>query len=104
MLFGFEGERVNADFAIGGDTLVVLVGLDELVVRSGSGGGSVVTVELEVSIVVSRSSELFTSVFGPDELFDGVVEVKFDFGRHGFITGELELFNEILVGDLGESA
>ena len=33
-----------------------------------------------------------------------MVEVEFDFGRHGLITGELELLNEIFVGDLGESA
>ena len=32
-----------------------------------------------------------------------MVEVEFDFGRSRFITSELELLNEILVGDLSES-
>ena len=42
----------------------------------------------------------------PDEFFDGVVKVELDLvGRRtdGLITGELELFNEILVGVLGHA-
>jgi hypothetical protein len=42
----------------------------------------------------------------PDEFFDGVVKVEFDLvGRrtNGLITGELELFNEVLVGVLGHA-
>jgi hypothetical protein len=42
----------------------------------------------------------------PDEFFDGVVKVELDLvGRRtdGLITGELELFNEVLVGVLGHA-
>ena len=43
----------------------------------------------------------------PDEFLAGVVEVELDLvgGRtDGFITGELELFDEVFVGVLGELA
>jgi len=43
----------------------------------------------------------------PDEFFDGVVKVELDLvGRRtdGLITGELELFNEVLVGVLGHAS
>jgi hypothetical protein len=42
----------------------------------------------------------------PDEFFNGVVKVEFDLvGRRtdGLITGELELFDEVLVGVLGHA-
>jgi len=42
----------------------------------------------------------------PDEFFDGVVKVELDLvGRRtdGFVTGELELFDEVLVGVLGHA-
>ena len=42
----------------------------------------------------------------PDEFFDGVVKVELDLvGRRtdGLITGELELFDEVLVGVLGHA-
>jgi len=43
----------------------------------------------------------------PDKFFDGVVEVKFDLvgGRSdGFITSELNLFDEVFVGVLGHAS
>ena len=43
----------------------------------------------------------------PDEFFTRVVEVKFDFvtGRvNRFVTGELELFDKVFVGNLSESS
>ena len=42
----------------------------------------------------------------PDEFLNGVVKVEFDLvgrGTDGLITGELELFNEVLVGVLGHA-
>lgn len=42
----------------------------------------------------------------PDEFLDRVIEVKFDFvgsGIDGFITGELKLFDEVFVRNLGET-
>jgi hypothetical protein len=42
----------------------------------------------------------------PDEFLNGVVEVEFDLvGRrtNGLVTGELQLFNEVLVGVLGHA-
>ena len=42
----------------------------------------------------------------PDEFFNGVVKVEFDFvggGIDGFITGELKLFDEVFVRNLGET-
>jgi hypothetical protein len=42
----------------------------------------------------------------PNEFFDGVVKVELDLvgrGTDGLVTGELELFNEVLVGVLGHA-
>jgi hypothetical protein len=42
----------------------------------------------------------------PDEFFAGVVEVKLDLNvgvNSGLITSELELFNEVLMRELGET-
>ena len=61
------------------------------------------TVELEVTIGICACFHSIGIIFGPDEFFYGVIEVEFDFGRSSFITGELELFNEVLMGDLGKS-
>ena len=50
---------------------------------------------------------IFIRLYNPDELFDRVVEVKFDFvggGTNGFITSELNLFDEVFVGVLGHAS
>jgi hypothetical protein len=111
MFFGFEGEGVNVD-ATGltvhsGDTFVMLEGLYKLEVLGYTGGETFVTVELEFGGVVGGNvgTDISTVFFlNPDDFLAGVVEVEFNFGGGGFVTGELELFNEVLVGDLGETA
>jgi hypothetical protein len=111
MFFGFEGEGVNVDTTgltvHSGDTFVMLEGLYKLEVLGYTGGETFVTVELEFGGVVgcnvgSDVSTVF--LFNPDDFLTGVVEIEFNFGGGGFVTGELELFDEVLVGDLGETA
>ncbi len=106
MLFGAKREGVHVDRA-GGNTLVVLVRLNELVVGSLAGGGPVVAVELEMGFVERSGVITNTGAIGllnPNELLDGVVEVKLDLALGLFLTRELKLLNEVLVGDLGEAA
>ena len=106
MLFGAKGERVHADRVVG-DTLVVLVRLDELVVLGLSGRGPVVAVELEVSLIVTGIVVTNTgtrTLRHPDKLLYRVVEVELDFALHALLTCELQLFDEVLVCDLGKSA
>ena len=86
---------------------MVLVRLDELVVGSLAGRGPVVAVELEVSLV--EGGGVFANVgaidlLDPDDFLDGVVEVKLNLGLGLFLAGELQLLDEVLVGDLSESA
>ena len=65
-------------------------------------------VELDVGLFVGGGVITNTSVggslFNPDELLHGVVEVELELGLSFLVTGELELLDEVLVGDLGESA
>jgi len=86
---------------------VVLVGLYELIVSGLASRGPVVAIELEVSLGVGGGVSANFSTggfFNPNEFFNGVVEVEFEFGLSFLITGELKLFNEVFVGDLGKSA
>tara|TARA_B100000401_G_scaffold250814_1_gene170330 strand:- start:10323 stop:11312 length:990 start_codon:yes stop_codon:yes gene_type:complete len=106
VLLGLESEGVHGNVA-SGDTLVVLVRLDELVVRGLAGGGPVVTVELEMGLVVRSDVFANTGVsqlLNPDELLHGVVEVEFNLGLGLLVTGELRLGDEVLVGNLGKSS
>jgi len=105
MLLGLEREGVHRNVA-SGDTLVVLVRLDELVVGGLAGGGPVVTVELEMGLFVGSGvfANLGIGLLNPDELLDGVVEVELDLGLGLLVTGELRLGDEVLVGDLRKSA
>ena len=110
VLFGLNGEGVHVDVLLG-DAGVVLKGLDEAEVGTFTGIKTVVSVKLEVradNSVGRTVGELVTS-FGlcdnPDKLLNGVVEVQTVgtvFNR-GFITGELELFDEKFVLRLGET-
>ena len=106
MLLGLKREGVHRNVA-SGHTLVVLVRLDELVVRGLAGGGPVVTVELEMGLGVGGG--VFTNsgargLLNPDELLHGVVEVELDLGLGLLVTGELRLGDEVLVGDLRKSS
>ena len=56
--------------------------------------------ELSVSIQGRAVIDVGIWLNDPDEFFTGVVEVQFDFvgrGTDGFITSELNLFNEVFV-------
>jgi hypothetical protein len=122
---GVKSEGVDVDTSLG-DTGEVLVGLDEIEVITVAGVETIVTVELEFSIlngvdtiiaegIVGVVVESFTVVLvievtnEPSEELNGVVEVKFGFNGlvlttiDGFSTSELELFNEVFVGSLGET-
>jgi len=111
VLFGFEGEGVYIDVgAVGGGdwyTLVVLVGLYKLEVRGFACGETVMRVELDESAGVGGS--VFTHLgvrflFYPDEFLYGVVEVEFEGVGTRFVTSELELFDQVFMRYLGESA
>jgi hypothetical protein len=119
MLFGFEGERVYIDVravavaiavaVVGGDwyTLVVLVGLYKLEVRGFASGETVMRVELDESAGVGGFVFTYlgvSSLFYPDEFLYGVVEVEFEGVGTRFVTSELELFDQVFMRYLGESA
>ena len=132
VLFGAESEGIHID-GLGGHTGVMLVRLHEAEVSPGAFGHAVVAVEHDLCliyrvgpntqvrrcrvtagiiwyIVVSNSvlPECGTCTGEhPHELLHGVVEIHAVFGVrrcNGFIASELELFDEHLVGNLGESA
>ena len=110
MLFRFDSEGVHVDVLLG-DAGVVLERLHEAEVRTLACVKSVVSVELKVRAdngVVRTVVELVTR-FGlcdnPYKLLHGVVEVE-AVGTvldGGFITGELELFDEEFVLRLSET-
>jgi hypothetical protein len=115
VLFGFEGERVYIDVRAvgvggsGGDwyTLVVLVGLYKLEVRGFASGETVMRVELDESAAVGGLVFTYLGVrvlFYPDEFLYGVVEVEFEGVGTRFVTSELELFDQVFMRYLGESA
>lgn len=109
VFLGLEGEGIHVDRLVngGGDTLVVLVRLNKLVVGGLSRGGAVVAVELDVALGVR--GDVFTNLasrrlLNPDELLHGVVEVELELGLSLLVAGELKLLDEVFVSDLGESA
>ena len=110
MLFGLDSERVHVDVLLG-DAGVVLERLDEAEVRTFAGVKSIVTVELEVRADNSVGRTVGELVTGfrlcdnPDKLLNGVVEVEAvgTVFNGGFITSELELFDEEFVLRLGET-
>jgi hypothetical protein len=64
------------------------------------------TVEELVAVEGRAVVNVLIRLDDPDEFFNGVVKVELDLvGRRtdGLITGELELFNEVLVGVLGHA-
>ena len=102
---------------------MVLVGLDVVEIRAETSIETVVAVELNlgkrrgvlgvVIRIVEREISLVVAVHilvelrNPDKLLHGVVEGHLDVvlaGRHRLTARELELLNEVLVGDLGEAA
>lgn len=86
---------------------MVLVRLNELVVGRLAGRCPVVTVELEMGLIERSGVITNTGAIGllnPNELLDGVVEVKLDLALGFLLTCKLKLLNEVLVGDLGKSA
>jgi len=112
-----------------GHVSVVLVGLDAEEVFKAAFSEAVVAVELEfgnregsicfsrvaegselagLGITITRATGTHRSLCNPDEFLAGVVkaEVRTEGGAtsYGFITSELNLFDEVLVGDLGEAA
>lgn len=106
VLLGAKREGVHVDSGLG-NALVVLVRLDKLEVGGLAGGGPVVAVELEVSLVEGGgvlTDSGAVSLLNPYELLDGVVEVELDLALRLLFTSELKLLNEVLVGDLGEAA
>ena len=86
---------------------MVLVRLNELVVRRLAGRGPVVAVELEMSLT-ERGGVLTNfgtiGLLNPHQLFARMIKVKFDLALRLFLTRELKLLDEVLVGDLRESA
>jgi hypothetical protein len=57
-------------------------------------------------LVVAKFDDII-SLYDPDKFLDGVVKIEFDLNvgvDGGFITSELELFNEVFVGGLGETS
>ena len=108
VFFGFEGEGVDRDFC-GGDVGVVLVRLDVGEVCTSTFSKSVVTVKLEFGNTRGKVSEgVRSSSTYPYEFLDGVVEVKLNLvvrtTSNSFLTSELELFNEVFVAELSETA
>uniref|UniRef100_A0A6C0CU96 Uncharacterized protein n=1 Tax=viral metagenome TaxID=1070528 RepID=A0A6C0CU96_9ZZZZ len=119
VLFGFEGEGVYIDVGavergVGrgagrGDwyTLVVLVGLYKLEVRGFACGETVMRVELDKGAGVGGNIFTYLGVrflFYPDEFLHRVVEVEFEGVGTRFVTSELELFDQVFMRYLGESA
>jgi hypothetical protein len=123
VLLGLKAEGIHVDTTILGHVLVVLVGLNQVKVRTGTLGETVVTVELELSQgdgVLTSSGGSVVSVVepvlirdirvlldNPHELLDGVVEVQLDLVvgvGNRLITSELQLLDQVLVGLLGELA
>ena len=79
--------------------------------RSGTVTRLDITVEIVVISVVGPLEPAIldngVTLDDPDELLDGVVKVKLNLVvglDNALVTGELKLFNEVLVGDLGETA
>jgi hypothetical protein len=113
MFLGFEGEGVHVHTTgfgarvRGGHTFVMLVRLHKLEILGHTGGETLMTVELELGGVIGCNigthSWHSTVLLNPHQLLHGMVEVEFDLGGGGFITGELELFNKVFVGHLGET-
>jgi len=67
---------------------------------------SVVEPLLTTESLGSSEIDIAVGLNNPNEFFDGVIEVEFDFvgsGIDGFITGELKLFNEVFVRNLGKT-
>lgn len=110
VLFGLDGEGVHVDVLLG-DAGVVLEGLDKAEVRTFAGVKTIMAIELEVRADNSliRTVVEFVTGYGlcddPDKLLHGVVEVQAvgTVFNGGFITGELELFDEEFVLRLGET-
>ncbi len=145
MVLGVEREGVHVD-ANRGDVGVVLVGLDQVEVRTVTLGEAIVAVELDLGdhrgVLTRKTLDAGDGVAGlerravepvgeverllalvdihravaaregitlgdPDELLARVVEGHLDLvggARDGLRARELELLDEVLVGDLGEAA
>lgn len=117
MLLGLEGEGVNVDTSVAGNVLVVLEGLDQVEVGTITLSEAVVTVQLQLGSgghVGSSGGVGGPRVGGhgggdtnPDQLLHGVVEVELDAvvaADEGLITSELQLGDQVLVGQLSEAA
>jgi hypothetical protein len=123
VLLRLEGKRVNVDAHIAGNVLVVLEGLNQVEVRTGALGEAVVTIELEFRLLsdVARATrgavvgpfvgvvtaQHIVALDNPNKLFHRVVEVELDAvvgSGDGLITSELELFDQVFVGQLSEAA
>lgn len=125
---GLQGEGIDIDTGGHGDVLVVLVGLHQVEVGSRAFREAVLAVQLqfrgrqqgrvgnrrghqvgggrlEVEPLVGAGGSV--ALDNPDQFLDGVVEVQFDLvvqASDGFITGELQLLNQVFVAQLGEPA
>ena len=113
VLFGFEGERVNVGNTSGlvFGTTVVLVSLDFSEVFTFSAFEAVMTVKLKESIIgggVDLGTLAVTaSVNSPYKFFYRVVEAEFVLSAgsaDGKSVGVLNLFDEVFVRNLGETA
>jgi len=129
VLLGLQAERVHVDTGRRGNVLVVLVGLHQVEVGTITLVEAIVAVELHLgsdngvatggiarsdSIGVvegimrhSGSTRESAGLDDPDQFFTWVIEVQLDLvvgARGGFVTGKLELLDQILVRDLGEAA
>ena len=125
MLFGLKGEGIDVDFLLVGGTKsravtsstgVVKVRLDVEEVFGLLFGKSVVSVKLELGVMESKLGITITAevkdwaagmMENPDKFLARVVEVKVNFLAGGsskrFITGELNLFDEVFVRNLSET-
>jgi hypothetical protein len=99
---------INRRGAHSGHALVVLVGLHKLEILGTTLGETFMPVKLELGGIVGGFVGAHCGGRGillhPHEFLHGVIEVELDLGGSGFVTGELELFNEVFVGHLGETA
>ncbi len=122
VLLGLQSKGIHVDTLVGGHVLVVLERLDQVEVITLALSEAIVTVQLQLGRsghVLAASEGIAIDIVGPsiggnrvthtnpDQLLDGVVEVELDavVARHqSLITSELELSDQVLVRELGETA